>query len=291
MNIKQTTNELMIEGVLYEKTSRDVSGGAIAGEIVLEVPVTIDGEEFKSLIPVNFYAAPLTKKGTENSAFKGIKTILDTGKSLMDTNGNYEEADRVRVRSAQLSENMYYSRDGRFVSFPRIRGNFFERVKISDFAPKAQFKVKMLVNDISEEEVNIDGEKTPTGRLVVSGGLIQYNGTMDEIKFIVQNKRYIDFVEKNWQIGDTVGATGVVKLTTVVVEEEDSFESDGFGEPVLNTYTRRVSEYVITNGSNGPVDDGLDESEALAARRERKNRIAIAKEDAEKKTAKSSSGW
>lgn len=284
MAMKASTNELMIEGVLYETTKREFDGGVIAGEIVIEVSMSNDGEDFKSIIPVSYYAGPKTKAGKDNPAYKGIVTILEKAKSLSDpeVNGDYAKADRVRIRNAQLSENMFFAED-RLVSFARIRGSFFDRVPAAESQPKAQFKVKMIVSNIESEQKKIDGDLVETGRLVVTGNVVQYNGSIDEIKFIVQNKKYINAVEKNWNIGDTVAASGIIKMTTEEVAETQSNE-DGFGEPTVNIVTRKIKEFIITNGSTGSTE-GYDEDEINAARRDRKQRIAELKEKTAEKAA------
>ena len=276
MAMKAGTNEAIIEGALYEKIVRNFDDGAIAGELVLEVPITIDGKDFNSLIPVSFYTKPTTKANKPNPAYKGIKTIIDSAKSLDEVDGDYTKADKIRLRNGTLGENMFFSPDERFISFARIRGNFFDRVKETDFAPKAQFKVKMIVSNIFPEEVKIDGELTESGRLVVMGQIVQYNGTIDEVKFIVQNKKHIDIIEKNWSVDDTVNAQGVINYVTTEVTILDE-EEDGFGDPVASTVTRRVREFIITGGSGSAVE-GYDEDEVKDARKERKERIASEKE-------------
>jgi hypothetical protein len=283
--MKPGINEAIIEGVLYEKITRTFDD-AIAGEFIIEVPITIDGDTYNSLIPVSFYTKPITNAGKPNTAYKGIKTIIDSAKALNEVDGDYTKADRIRLRNGTLGENMFFAADDRFVSFARIRGNFFDRVKESDCAPKAQFKVKMIVGNIQNETIKQNGEDEETGRLIVTGQVVQYNGEIDEIKFVVQNKKHIDIVNKGWSIGDTVTANGVIKYVTVEVTNETK-EEDGFGDPVVNTSTRRLREYIITGGSTGPVE-GYEEEEIAEARRSRKMRINVIKEKQAEKEKESS---
>jgi len=282
MAMKAGTNEAVVEGVLSEKAVRTFDDGAIAGELTIEVPVTMaDGEEFVSLIPVSFYTKPKTNAGAPNVAYKGIKTIIDDAKSLAEVDGDYSKASRIRLRQGTIAENMFFAQDDRFVSFARIRGNFFDRVKESDCQPKAQFKVKMIVASIADEERKEGGETFETGRIVVTGHIVQYNGTIDEVKFVVQNKKHIDVVQKGWSVGDTVNAQGVIKYVTREETTEEE-EEDGFGEPMARTTTRRIREFIITGGSAGPVE-GYEEDDILEARKERKARIAEVKEKQSKK--------
>jgi hypothetical protein len=285
MAMKPGTNEAIIEGILSEKIVREFTegpnAGSIAGELVIEVVTSIDGENFTSIIPVSFYATPMTKAGKPNSAYKGIKTIIDGAKSLAEVDGDVTKADCIRLRNGTLGENMFFAQDDRFVSFARIRGNFFDRVKETDCIPKAQFKVKMIVGNMFPETKKEGGEEFETGRLVVMGLIVQYNGTLDEVKFIVQNKKYRDLIEKNWNIGDTVNASGFIKYVTDEVTNTEE-EEDGFGDPLVTTSTRRLREFIITGGSGGPVE-GYDEDEIAAGRKERKSRIAEVKEKQERK--------
>jgi len=289
MALKPSINEAIIEGILYEKIVRNFDDGAIAGELVIEVPVKIDGEEFFSHIPVSFYVKEKTKEGKSNSAYKGVKTIVDSAKALSETDGEPSKADRIRLRTGQLSENMFISQDDRLVSFTRIRGNFFDRVKETDCQPKAQFKVKMIVKSIDPEVEKENGEEFETGRIIVTGNVVQYNGEIDELKFVVQNKKHIDTVLKGWSVDDTVTASGIIKFVTEEITKNGDDE-DTFGEALPSTVTRKVREFVITGGSPGPVE-GYDEEDVTEARRARKLKIAaLGKEKAEKEPAKPAKG-
>ena len=286
MKMKPGTNEAIIEGVLSEKVVREFDDGAIAGELVVQVPLSIDGKEHQSIVPLSFYAKPITKAGKPNSAYKGIKTILDNAVALNEIDNEKTKPSYIRLRSGQINENMFFAQDGRFVSFARIRGNFFDRVKESDFSPKAVFKVKMIVADMYPEEITENGETFETSRLVVIGHIVQYNGAIDEVKFFVDNERHVDIISKNWSEGDTVNAQGIIKFITREVEVAAE-EEDGFGEPVITSETRRVREFVITGGSMGSVE-GYDEDDVYEAKKERKARIAELKETYEAKEKASS---
>jgi hypothetical protein len=272
--MKPGTNEAIVEGILYEKVVRNFDDGAIAGELIIEVPLSVDGAEVKSHIPVSFYSRPVTKAGKENVAYKGIKTILDSAVALSESTDG--KASFIRLRNGNLGENMFFTQDDRFVSFARIRGNFFDRVKETDFNPKAVFKVKMIVANMYPEEITQGDETFETGRLVVIGHIVQYNGAIDEVKFFVDNQKHVDIISKNWSEGDTVNAQGIIKFITKEVEVA-SEEEDGFGDPMVTSETRRIREFVITGGSMTPVE-GYDEDDIYEARKERKARIAQQKE-------------
>lgn len=283
MTMKPGTNEAIVEGILYEKVVRNFDDGAIAGELIIEVPLSIDGAEVKSHIPVSFYSKPVTKAGKENVAYKGIKTILDNAVALSESTDG--KASFIRLRNGNLGENMFFAQDDRFVSFARIRGNFFDRVKETDFNPKAVFKVKMIVANMYPEEITQGDETFETGRLVVIGHIVQYNGTIDEVKFFVDNQKHVDIISKNWSEGDTVNAQGIIKFITKEVEVA-SEEEDGFGDPIVTSETRRIREFVITGGSMTPVE-GYDEDDIYEARKERKARIAQQKETQAEKNRES----
>lgn len=286
MKMKPGTNEAIVEGILSEKVVREFDDGALAGELVVQVPFSIDGKEYQSLIPISFYTKPITKAGKPNPAYKGIKTILENAVALNEINSDKTKPSYIRLRNGQISENMFFAQDGRFVSFARIRGNFFDRVKESDFNPKAVFKVKMIVADMYPEEITENGETFESDRLVVIGHIVQYNGAIDEVKFFVDNTKHVDIISKNWSEGDTVNAQGIIKFITKEVEIAAE-EEDGFGEPVVTSETRRVREFVITGGSMGAVE-GYDEDDIFEAKKDRKGRIAELKETYEEKDKASS---
>jgi len=287
MALKEGMNEVFIEGVLSEKIVREFDNGAIAGEFVIEAPITIGAEDFTSLIPVSFYATPETKAGKPNPAYKSVKNIIDNEKSLAEVGGDYDKASRIRLPKGSLAENMFLSQDGRFVSFARIKGSFFNTVKLTDCEPQATFKVKLIVGSIADEIMKDGDEEFETGRIVVTGFVVQYNGQLDEIKLIVQNKKHIDIVTKGWRVGETVNVTGFIKYTTKEVTEA-SDEEDSFGEPMVTTTTRRVREFVISGGSGTSVE-GYEEEDIAAARKERKARISsLGDKDSGKKTTPTS---
>jgi hypothetical protein len=289
MSLAQATNESIVEGILLEKNVRkDLPGDAIAGNFVLSVDM---GNGITSEIPIEFYATPMTKAtaakpSKENPAYKGINNINDNCVSLAECLGDASKATRLRVRNAQISENIFPSQDGTMISYPRIRGNFFDIVKQSDFAPKALFKVKMIIKSIVEEQSTVDGNKEDTGRLIITGGIVNYNHEIEESKFIVENQKYVDFVNRSWAKGYTVNATGIILITSKQVEEEDM--ADGFGEPMVRTFTRRIREFKITNGSPGPVE-GYDDDEIDAAWQARKSKIAKLKDEQAAKANQSAS--
>ena len=82
--IRQSLNEVVIEGILSEKnlsltSFNDSSTGekkdAIRGDITVRVIQEIEGEEVTLDIPVNFFATKLTKKGKPSPAYSSIKEI------------------------------------------------------------------------------------------------------------------------------------------------------------------------------------------------------------------------
>lgn len=283
--MKQGLNEITVEGFLHEKIVRDFDDGTVAGELRIEVPMSVDGKETSSIIPVNFYARPLTKAGKKNVAYDSVKAVLDKGVSLAEADGDYSKVTKLRVRNAQFNENIFIANDGRLVSYPRVRGAFFDVVAPNSFNPIANFKVKMVVLSIDDEEVVEDGEVFSSGRLVITGGLVQYNGALDEVKFVAENQKHVDVIRKNWEEGDTVNAQGILRFITkeVVISTDD--DGDSFGEPVVETQTRRTNDLIIIGGSSGPVD-GYEEEDVREARRERKQRI----DDLQKKES-ADSGW
>ena len=269
--LKESKNEVYVEGLLAEKNVRELDNGAVAGNFVFQVDFEPEaGVKLTSTIPVDFYAAPKTKAGRDNPVYKSVNEVIATGKALAD-GFSEDEATRIRCRQASLRENSFVGRNGELVTYVRLQGAFFDKVKPTDFNPQANFKVRMVVSKIAEEMRRIEGEMQETGAIQVTGLVVQWNSNVDEIKFLVKNKRYIDAVEKYWTPGDTVNATGYLSYTTEAAEYED--EPDGFGVPQVQIRTRQMHDLVINNGSPGPIEDGYDKAEVKEAMRDRDARM------------------
>ena len=230
--------------------------------VTIRVTQSVDGKEETSEIPVGFFASPYTSTGKPNPAYK---SLVDLKELKTAQNVGVDNADQVRITSATLSENNFVSRNGNLINGFQIRGSFINAAKLMD---AATFNTEIYIMRINDE---VDREGEPTGRLVVTGGIVQYGGKLDVVEFIVEAPDTVEYVSRNWETNATVTVKGRIRVTSQEVETISS----GWGEDVPDTTTRFVRELIITTGDDAPKEEELsyDPTEIKKAFNERKAAI------------------
>ena len=92
----------------------------------------------------------------------------------------------------------------------------------------------------------VDREGDTTGRLVIKGGIVQYNGKLDVVEFIVEAPDTVEYISRNWETNGTVTVKGRIR----VLSQEEEVQSSGWGEDVPETTTKFVRELIITTGDD-----------------------------------------
>ena len=203
---------------------------------------------------------------------KKWKTVQNVGEN---------EATVVRMTGANLQENNFVSKNGQLVNTWQIRTSFInEANKVSDIA---SFNVDIFILDMHDEIKDDE----PTGRLIVKGGIVQYNGKLDVVEFIVEGNDAVDYISRNWNINDTVNAGGRIRYTSK--EEKRSAVESSWGEDLPETSTRMVRELIITRGSDEAFEEEFAYSpvDIKKAINERKAMLEQLQIDAKKGTTKS----
>ena len=245
--------------------------------VTIRVTQPVDGKEETSEIPVGFFATPYTSTGKQNPAYK---SLLDLQNLKTAQNVGIDAADQVRITSGVLSENNFVSRNGNLITGWQIRGSFINAAKLADIA---SFVTEIFIMDM-HDEVDKNGE--PTGRLVVRGGIVQYNSKLDVLDFIVEAPDKVEFVSRNWEPNTTITVKGRVRVTSH--ETESSSESSGWGEDIPDTTTTFVRELIITGGDDSAKDEefSYDPAEIKKAFNQRKAAIEQMQIDAPARTSK-----
>ena len=282
-NLRQADNKVKIEGILTEMDltedsySRDgKTVECIKGRIHIKTTQTINGETKEIVVPVDMFANKYTREGKINSAYNSIYHAMTEYVSQAAAPEGVEP-DYVKVNGS-LKMNEYISkRTKEITSFPRITASFISKVKKEEYKPEATFSIQFVVAEASYE-TNSEGEET--GRYKIFGIVPQFGGTVDVFPFYAVSENVISAVSTYWQPGDTVSAIG--KLDFSSTTETRTIEVD-FGEPQEKTFTKNVSDIIITGGCQTPLDDTAAYSadvinQALA---ERKARLAEMKERGE----------
>lgn len=245
--------------------------------VTVRVTQPVDDKEETSEIPIGFFATPYTTTGKQNPAYK---SLMDLKELKTAQNVGIDNADQVRITGATLSENNFVSRSGNLITGFQIRGSFINAAKLSD---AATFVTEIYIMEMHDE---VDREGVPTGRLVVRGGIVQYNGRLDVLDFIVEAPDKVEFVSRNWESNTTQLIKGRVRVTSH--ETEASVESSGWGEDIPDTTTTYVRELIITGGEDTAKEEDFsyDPSDIRKAFNQRKAMIEQLQIDARSRTQK-----
>ena len=276
--LDQAVNKVNIAGKLMDVSAGD---GKLAdgrpykrATVTVRVTQTYGGKEETSDIQVGMFATEFTSTGKQNPAWKSLNDL-----ALMNTTQKVgiDAAANVRITGASLSENNFVSRNNLLINGWQIRGSFINEAKV---APVASFTTEIYIMSM-EDEVDRDGDTT--GRLVIKGGIVQYNGKLDVVNFIVEAPDTIEYIKRNWEENGTVTVKGRIRVLSL--EEEAAASS--WGEEVPETTTRFVRELIITTGDDECKDEefAYDPADIKKAFNERKAAIEQLQINARKTSA------
>lgn len=238
----QAMNKINVTGKLMDVTTGNgvLSDGRKYNRATLTVRVTQEygGRTETSEIPVSMFAAQYTQANKVNPGYDQIANLA-TFKTAQ--NVGIDEADTVRISGANIRENNFVTKSGQLINGWQLNTSFVNKGTSKDVA---SFQVDIFIMDM-HDEVDRDGD--PTGRLVIKGGLVQYKGKLDVIEFIVESPDSVDYIQRNWNVNDTVTAMGRIRVTSV---EETHSANSSWGEEIPATTTRFVRELIITQGDN-----------------------------------------
>jgi len=278
----QAENKINLVGTLLDVTFGEgkLSDGRHYERATATVRVTqtYGGKQETSEIPVGMFATDFTSTGKPNPAMKSLHDL-----KLMKTaqNDGLANATKVRLSGISLQENNFVSRNGQLINGWQLRGSFVNEAKVSDVA---SFVTEVFIMDMHDET---DREGTPTGRMVLRGGIVQYGGRLDIVNFIVEAPDAVEYISRNWEAQQTVVVKGRIRVTS----EEAEVESSGWGEEVPETTTRYIRELIITTGDDPKEEDfAYDPAEIKKAFNERKAAIEQMQENARAHAPKQGAG-
>lgn len=246
--LEQATNKVTIVGKLLDTTFNH--GVTKTGQpyeranLTVRVSQTYGGNEEVSEIPISMFASQFTSKGTPNPAFQSIEDLKEMKTAQ---NVGFDAADTIRITNGTIRENNFVARSGQLINGWQLNASFINKGSTTDVA---SFTLDVFIMDMHDEE---DRSGEPTGRLIIKGGIVQYNGKLDVLEFVVEGSDKIDYIQRNWNINDTVTVKGRVRVTSV--EVKNSGKEGSWGEEIPEESTRMVRELVISTGS----DEGKEE--------------------------------
>lgn len=247
--------------------------------VTIRATQTYGGKEETSDVQVGMFATEYTSTGKPNPAWK---SIMDLKHMNTAQNVGIDAAAHVRMTGATLSENNFVSRTGQLINGWQIRGSFINEAKLSDVA---SFVTDIFIMNMHDE---VDREGDTTGRLVIKGGIVQYGGKLDVVEFIVEAPDTVEYISRNWKVGDTVTVKGRIRVTS----QEEEVQSSGWGEDVPDTTTRFVRELIITTGDDEGKEEefAYDPAEIKKAANDRKAMIEQMQINARKVAPKQGAG-
>lgn len=289
--LKQSDNQVIVEGILSEvnlKTGEFDKDGVkkeyVNGSVKIRLHQMIGEEDVEMELPIYTFCVKYTNKGTVNPAYTSVMKVMNDFVSIASC-GNEEDADRIRVTSGEIKSNEFVTPDGKLVVYPRVEASFFSKVRKDEYHPGATFKNTIVVINTKEEE---NKEQETTGRLIVTGGIVQYGEKLDVVDFVVAKKSAISHINANWENGDTVIVNGKLNYSSKVDYIEEEMD---FGDSVFKPVTTSIRDFIIESGSGKGVSssDAYDKDEikkALVARKVRLDEKVA--ESSKKKPATSS---
>lgn len=301
MGFRQAQNVCRIEGLLAEtdlKYGSFVKNGetveTVGGTIKVLVEQEINGKKNSLEIPVYLFSTKYTKKGAPNPSYESIEKVMKDFVSIASA-GSAAQADKIRITNANIRMNEFRGQDGRIVSIPRIHASFVTKA-IGELHPEATFTLEFVVSNISRE-VDSEGVEVNPPKLNIQAIVPQYTPdsadvmNVDVVPLVATSESVINAVETYWEPGNSYKASGRLNFSS---RTEEVIEEVDFGEAQKSVRTTNVSEFVVTGGSQAPLEGDfawdLDDIRAgMAARKERHTNMLISNAAPRKAPAPTSS--
>ncbi len=231
--LHQSVNQVIIQGWVNKKEIEETTKD---GKEFIRANIDIRTSE-TNIIPVEMFAARLTKDGRENSIYKGIGTI---GKEYADATQveKWQDATKVRITAGQIRSNDFLGQnDEEIHTSVKYNTNFMNRVNDGDdFVPQAKFNIEVIF--VGDREETKDGD--PTGRGFIDAYYVDYNGKLNSVYFTVPEK-FWNKVQGELEKGETIYVYGdiVSSVITKTITVEADFGSDD--ERIIhNTVKERI---------------------------------------------------
>ena len=278
---RQAENKVKIEGILseidlkYGSFQRDnAEVETIGGTIKVLVEQVINGEDVTLEIPVHMFSTKYTKAGKINPSYESIETVMKEFKSIAAT-GDKNVADKIRITNGQIKMNEFVGQNGTIVSYPRVSASFVAHA-VGEFKPQATFNLEFMVSKL-DRVVDKDGVEVDPAKLAVEVIVPQYTApnasvmNVDVVTLYATSESVINAIEQYWEAGESFKASGRLNFTS---RTETIKQEVDFGEAQESVRTITTSEFVITGGSQAPLDgdfafDYEDIKAGMAARKER----------------------
>lgn len=278
--LHEAENRVRIEGLLSEtdlKYGSFVKNGetieTIGGTIKVLVEQVVNAVPLHLEIPVHLFSQKYKKDGGLNPSYESIQRVKEEFMSIASAGGR-EGADKIRITGAKIKMNEFFSKDGRFVSSPRITASFVGKAT-GDFKPEASFSLTFAVSNINYV-VDKNGIEVEPKKLEITAIVPNWNKQVEVVKLYASNPNVINAITQYWEPDYTFKANGRLNFTSTT---ETYIEDVDFGEAIEKTRTRSISELLITGGSQSALEgeQAFDVEDLAQAMKERKARLEAQK--------------
>lgn len=267
-------NNVHIEGLLYEhdlslKTSGENSKNPGTKFISGTVKIATDNE-MTNVVEIHYtYVTEKTSKGSTNSTFTNLKSIIDgnvtcymTGKSKEDYVPTFVRADTA------IGLNDFYSENNgqvELVSAKRNEGGFLHFIKESELVeerdeygnfPRNRFEADMVVTNI--RRIEPDEEKDIPEKMALKGVIFDFRRGILPVEFVIYNPQGMELFENQAPSPSNPFCTNIrgtqISQVTMVRREEPS----AFGPTIVKEYPRTRKEFEVMsifNQISYPWDD------------------------------------
>ncbi len=290
LNINETEskNVVSICGTLSELEVEQKRTGDgreyVAARGSIKVDQEIDGVMYENTIPFRQFSMKLKKDGTTNKIYDSIVKEKETLTSLAACPEDQPNlASRVRI-NGRLEENIWIDQSTKTprTSF-QISTSFLNSLR-GEQDDEATFELSGIVINMSRE-TDMNGDET--GRLKLKFAVVRYGGRVDVIDLIAQSPNAVNFIESNWNEGDTVNVNGVVNVSQ---HTKVWYEEQGFGPAIKRTKSESRKELIILGGSPSGLEEAYcydpDAVKAGLAGRQARTEELKQRTSAPKKTSK-----
>lgn len=270
----ESTNSVMIAGILKElditETKSSEGKEYVSCKATVKVDQEVNGKMTENEIPVRMFAMRKKKDGTNNKLYDNIVGYKEKFTALAACpEDNPGLASKVVINSGKIDENIWIdANSGEVRSNFQISTNFLNEPR-GEFEQGATFELSGVVLNKARET---DSNEEETGRLKVKFAVVGYKGRVDVINLIAASDNAVNFIESNWEDGDTVNLTGAISYNQ---STKTWFEEQGFGEPIKRTKTETRKELVILGGSEAGLEEtyAYDADDIKTGLAERQNRV------------------
>lgn len=218
-------------------------------------------EDCLNIVSVHYtYVTAVFGSGKANKTFDVLKQIIENAETKTVLAAGKENAMKVKCSGVSIAVNDFIGSDGTKVAAPRNEGGFCEI--ISKFSEREEDKNKflcdMLITKVTRVEADAD-KNIPEDYGNISGCVFGFGNKLIPITLTIRNEAGLKYFEDL----DAAPANPVfTKIWGKISSQITTYtrtEESAFGPASVQTYERKIREYVVTGTAKVPYDFGDEE--------------------------------